>query len=243
MRQQGVVSQARSKRFLSAGARLCDAAVRPILRGVVEAGMGGSGGTLRMVLGDQLNPAISSLRDLDPVRDVVLMAEVQAECTYVRHHAHKIVLVLSGMRHFAHALAARGVRVAYVRLDDPVNTQSLRGEMLRALAQYGCARVVVTEPGEWRLAEDMRHWQEAAGVEVDVRDDTRFFARIQEFIAWARGRRGLRMEFFYRDMRRRHGLLMDGDQPEGGCVELRCGEPCEPAEDGGQSAGAAVSAR
>ena len=191
--------------------------------------MGGSGGTLRMVLGDQLNPAISSLRDLDPVGDVVLMAEVRAECTYVRHHAHKIVLVLSGMRHFAHALAARGVRVAYVRLDDPVNTQTLRGEMLRALAQYGCARVVVTEPGEWRLAEDMRHWQEAAGVEVDVRDDTRFFARIQEFIAWARGRRGLRMEFFYRDMRRRHGFLMDGDQPEGGAwnydVENRASLP------------------
>jgi deoxyribodipyrimidine photolyase-related protein len=103
-----------------------------------------------------------------------------------------------------------------VKLDDPANTQSLRGEMLRAVARHKAARVVVTEPGEWRLAEDMRHWQAAAGVEVDVRDDTRFFARIQDFLAWARGRRELRMEFFYREMRRRHGFLMDGDKPEGG---------------------------
>jgi deoxyribodipyrimidine photolyase-related protein len=172
--------------------------------------------SLRMILGDQLSPDISSLTDLDPARDVVLLAEVRAECTYVKHHAKKIVLVISAMRHFSAALAARGVRVDHVRLDDPDNTHSLRGEMLRAVARHKPARVVVTEPGEWRLAEDMRHWQKAAGREVEVRDDTRFFARIQDFLAWARDRKTLRMEFFYREMRRRHGFLMDGDKPEGG---------------------------
>ncbi len=173
-------------------------------------------GVLRMVLGDQLTPSLSALSDLDPARDVVLMAEAQAECTYVRHHAIKIVLVLSGMRHFAAALRARGVTVDYITLDDPDNTQSLRGEFLRAVERHQPERAVLTEPGEWRLSEDMRRWQDAAGLEVDIRDDTRFFARIQEFLAWARDRRGLRMEFFYRDMRRRHAILMDGDQPEGG---------------------------
>ncbi len=172
-------------------------------------------GTLRMILGDQLSPALPTLTGLDATHDVVLMAEVQAECTYVRHHAIKIVLVLSGMRHFARALTARGVRVDYIRLDDPDNTQSLRGEFLRAVARHRPDRAVLTEPGEWRLAEDMRHWQAASGIEVDIRDDTRFFARIQDFLAWARDRRGLRMEFFYREMRRRTGYLMDGDKPEG----------------------------
>ena len=143
------------------------------------------------------------------------MAEVQDECTYVKHHKKKIVLVLSGMRHFAAALRERGVRVDYVTLDDPANTHSLRGEMLRALERHRPGRVVVTEPGEWRLSEDMRHWQEVAGLEVEVRDDTRYLCRIQEFIAWARGKRSLRMEFFYRDMRRRYGFLMDGETPVG----------------------------
>jgi len=173
-------------------------------------------GTLRMILGDQLSPSIASLADLDPAADVVLVAEVMAECTSVRHHKKKIVLVLSAMRHFARALAARGVRVAYVRLEDPENTQTLRGEFLRAVARYAPARAVVTEPGEWRLAEDMRHWQALAGIEVDIRDDSRFLCRIQDFLAWARDRRSLRMEFFYRDMRRRTGFLMDGDAPASG---------------------------
>ena len=176
---------------------------------------------LRIVLGDQLSFAVASLHDLDPRHDVVLMAEVQAECTYVKHHAKKLVLVLSAMRHFAKALSARGVRVDYVKLDDPDNTQSLRGEVLRAVARHKPARVVATEPGEWRLAEDMRFWQallaeQADGQEVDIRDDTRFFARVQDFLAWAPGRKTLRMEFFYRDMRRKHGFLMQDGEPVGG---------------------------
>jgi deoxyribodipyrimidine photolyase-related protein len=177
-------------------------------------------GTLRLVLGDQLTPRIAALQDLDPEADVVLMAEVQAECTYVKHHAKKLVLVLSAMRHFARALSARGVRVDYVKLDDPANSQSIAGEVLRATRRLRPRNVVATEPGEFRLLEDMRGWHEtlrAHGVEsVEIRDDTRFFARIQEFRAWARGKRTLRMEFFYRDMRRRHGFLMDGAAPAGG---------------------------
>jgi deoxyribodipyrimidine photolyase-related protein len=169
-----------------------------------------------MVLGDQLSRGLSSLSDLDPAHDVVLMAEVRDECTYVRHHKQKIVLVLSAMRHFAAALRAEGVRVAYVTLDDPANTQSLRGEFLRAVARFAPAEAVVTEAAEFRLTEDMRHWHELAGIAVDIRDDLRFLCRRQEFFTWARGKSQLRMEFFYRDMRRRTGLLMEGDAPTGG---------------------------
>ena len=170
-------------------------------------------GTLRVVLGDQCSARLSSLRDLDPAADTVLMAEVLSECTYVEHHQKKIVLVLSAMRHFARALRARGVAVDYITLDDPANTQSLKGELVRAVQRCQPAQVVVTECGEWRLARDMQTWHEAAGCEVDIRDDTRFLCSIREFRSWAGGKRSLRMEFFYREMRRRYGLLMDEGQP------------------------------
>ena len=171
--------------------------------------------TLRLVLGDQLTPTLSALSDATP-GDVVLMAEVMEEATYVKHHAKKLVLVFSAMRHFAAELRAAGVHVDYIALDDPANTHSLRGEVLRAAARHGAPRIVATSPGEWRLADDMRRWHEAAGCEVDIRDDDRFLCGVRDFRAWAHGRRTLRMEFFYRDMRRRHDLLMDDDEPAGG---------------------------
>ncbi len=172
--------------------------------------------TLRLVLGDQLSDRLASLADLDPAHDLVLMAEVRDECTYVRHHKKKIVLVLSGMRHFARRLRDRGVRVRYVGLDDPDNTHSIRGEVLRAAQAFAPDRIVATEAGEWRLLEDMSGWGQASGIRTEILDDDRFLCSHRQFRHWADGRRELRMEFFYREMRRGHGVLMDDDQPAGG---------------------------
>jgi deoxyribodipyrimidine photolyase-related protein len=170
---------------------------------------------LRVVLGDQLSRGLASLAGLE-ARDTVLMAEVMGECTYVPHHPQKIVLVLSAMRHFAKALAARGVDVRYVRLDDPQNTQSLTGEVARAVKDVAPSRVVATAAGEWRVAQEMQDWEGACGVPVEILEDDRFLASRKFFADWARGKTQLRMEFFYREMRRAHGVLMEGDTPEGG---------------------------
>ncbi|ACA19770.1 deoxyribodipyrimidine photolyase-related protein [Methylobacterium sp. 4-46] len=172
--------------------------------------------TLRFVLGDQLHPRLAGLTDLDPARDVVLMAEVAEEATYVRHHKQKIALVLSAMRHFAAELRARGVAVDYVALEDAGNTGSFGGELARAVARHRPDRVVVTEPGEWRVLAMMRDWSETLGVPVEIRADIRFLCPREAFARWAEGRASLRMETFYRAMRRRTGFLMRDGAPVGG---------------------------
>ena len=169
------------------------------------------------MLGDQISDGrLSSLRDLDPRRDVVLMAEVMSEASYVRHHKQKFALVFSAMRQFAERLRGAGVVVRYVRLDDPVNTQNLNGEVLRALDDQPFERLVLTEPGEWRLVMAFEELAHMAPAPVEVRPDDRFICSRTEFETWAAERKELRMEFFYRLMRRRTGVLMDGDQPVGG---------------------------
>src|SRR5690349_2722497 len=125
--------------------------------------------SLRLVLGDQLSSDISALADLDPAQDAVLMAEVEEESTYIAHHKQKIVLVLSAMRHFAAELRRRGVRVDYVRLDDPANTGSFSGELTRAIARHRPDRIVVTEPGEWRVSTLVENWRSNYGPSFEVR--------------------------------------------------------------------------
>jgi deoxyribodipyrimidine photolyase-related protein len=171
---------------------------------------------LVLILGDQLTADISSLRGRDPSRTVVLMAEVMGEATYVRHHRKKIVLVLAAMRHFAAGLADAGWKVDFIRLDDGDNTGTLGGELERAVRRHGASAVFLTEPGEWRLRLEADGWVASLGVPVTVLEDDRFVASHADFEAWAEGRKALRMEFFYREMRRRTGLLMQGDAPAGG---------------------------
>ena len=171
--------------------------------------------TLVPVLGDQLTPTLSSLRHADPAETVVLMMEVADETTYVRHHKQKIAYILSAMRHHAAALARAGWTVEYVRLDDPDNAGSFTGEIARAVARHAPERIVVTEAGEWRVAAMLDSWETIFGIPVAIRADDRFVATHAEFDAWASERKQLTMEFFYRDMRRKTGLLMDGNTPVG----------------------------
>ena len=172
--------------------------------------------TLRLVLGDQLSDDLSALRDLDPAHDVVLMAEVLGEATYVKHHKQKLAMVFGAMRNFAERLRGRGVSVRYVGLEDPANTHSIDGEVLRALGDGGYERVVCTECGEWRLQTLLEGLSGRTSAAVEIREDDRFLCSREAFAAWGAGRRELTMEFFYRDMRRRTGWLMDGKEPAGG---------------------------
>lgn len=171
--------------------------------------------TLRFILGDQLSRDIATLDGLAP-GDVVLMAEVADETRYVRHHKQKIALILSAMRHFAASLRDEGIAVDFVSLDDVDNSGSFTGELARAVARHRPERVVVTESGEWRVREMMLGWSGILDVPVDILEDDRFFCSRAEFARWAEGRDSLRMEFFYREMRRRTGFLMEGDAPLGG---------------------------
>ncbi|MFN4275757.1 MAG: cryptochrome/photolyase family protein [Ferrovibrio sp.] len=173
-------------------------------------------GALRVILGDQLSRDIAALDGLDAARDAVLMMEVAEETAYVPHHKQKIALILSAMRHFADDLRAEGIRVDYVALDDPANTGSFTAEVRRALQRHRIDRIVVTEPGEWRVLAALRDWAALFDCPVEIRDDTRFFASRARFVRWAAGRKSFRMEYFYREMRRESGLLMQGDAPVGG---------------------------
>ena len=172
--------------------------------------------TLRLVFGDQLSQSLSSLSDIDRESDTVLMCEVMGEVTYVRHHKKKVAFILSAMRHFAGTLCEQGISVDYVTLDDPENSGNFKGEVARAVTRHDASRLIVTAPGEFRVLEDMQNWETDLGIAVEIRQDDRFLCPPEMFESWAAGRKQLRMDFFYREMRRHHDVLMVDGKPVGG---------------------------
>ena len=172
--------------------------------------------TLRLVLADQLSTNLSALDDLDIKHDTVVMMEVSDEGTYVPHHPKKIAFLLSAMRHFAAGLEADGARVDYIKLSSKRSNGSLTDTLAGVIDKGRFDKLVVTEPGEYRVLEMMRGWSKALGIAVDIRADTRFFATHDDFAHWADGRKELTLEYFYRELRRKTGLLMDGKDPAGG---------------------------
>ena len=175
-----------------------------------------TGPLLLPILGDQLTRDLASLRGRTKDDTVILMMEVWDEATYVKHHKQKIVLIFSAMRHFAAELRDAGWTVDYVELTDPDNAGSFTGEVARAIERHDPRTVYIVEAGEWRVQQQIEEWPDKFDCEVEILPDDRFVSSIAEFREWAEDRDTLRMEFFYREMRRKTGLLMDGDKPEGG---------------------------
>ncbi|MEM6987849.1 MAG: cryptochrome/photolyase family protein, partial [Pseudomonadota bacterium] len=162
---------------------------------------------LVLLLGDQLSHGLSALRAANRSVDVILMAEVHAEATYVRHHQKKIAFIFSAMRHFAAELRAFGWQVDYTELDDPDNSGSLVGEVQRGRTRHGLSSVLMTHAGEWRVQEGLAVWATEQGATLSVLEDDRFLCSRDAFARWAEGRKQLRMEYFYRQMRSQSGLL------------------------------------
>ena len=169
---------------------------------------------LILVLADQLSTANPALALADRKRDVILLAEVAEEATYVRHNRHKIVLLFSAMRHFAKDLEDQGFSVQYIPFHQGVS--SLKDACRKTLDATDCGEVIICEPGEYRLSSAMKSWSPELGVPVEVLEDARFLASHAQFETWASGRKQLRMEYFYRDMRRQYDVLLDGGEPCGG---------------------------
>jgi len=179
---------------------------------------------LVIVLGDQLDRASAAFDGFDRDHDRVWMAEVAEESTHVWTHQARIAVFLAGMRHFRDRLQAEGLAVDYRELpaaprpDEPATLAaallaSLDGD--RGSARYPAALVVV-EPGEWRVQEALRGAARQAGLPLEIRPDRHFFASRDDFAAHAQGRKQLRLEYFYRPLREKFGVLMDDGEPAGG---------------------------
>jgi len=171
---------------------------------------------LVLILGDQLDAEASALQGFDPQQDALWMAEVAEESTHVWSSKQRTTVFLSAMRHFAQQLRERGWPLHYTVLDEPANTGTLAGELQRTLQQVQPRALVLTAPGDWRVLQALRAVAQAQGLALDIRDDTHFFSTVRDFARHAQGRKQLRLEYFYRELRQRTGILMQDGKPVGG---------------------------
>ena len=175
--------------------------------------------TLVIVLGDQLDLDAAAFEGFVAAQDAAWTAEVAEEATHVWSSKPRTVMFLTAMRHFAHALHAAGRALHYTRLDDTSHHGSLAAQLSADIKRLQPKRLVMTAPGDWRVLQAIKAEAQANGLPLEIREDRHFYCSVKEFAAHARGRQSLRMEYFYREMRKRHGVLMGGpagDQPEGG---------------------------
>ena len=171
---------------------------------------------LVVIFGDQLDSESNALQAFDPAHDLIWMAEATGESTHVLSHKVRIAYFLASMRHYAEELRARKYRVEYTKLNAENNSGDLGRELETALRKFTPERVVAVEPGEFRIEQMLLATTRQAGTPLDLRTDAHFYCTRHEFAQWAKTHKQLRMEFFYREMRKKSGVLMEKAEPLGG---------------------------
>ncbi len=170
---------------------------------------------LRLVLGDQLDSDHSWFERVDS--DVLyLVAELRQETDYVRHHAQKLCAFFAAMRSFADGLAADGHEVLYLDLDKTSKYSNLSDLVKQTCNSCGVSRFEYQSPDEYRLAEQLRELDLPRSIEVRDCDSEHFLLARDELEDYVERGKHNRMETFYRKLRKRFDILMDGDEPEGG---------------------------
>ncbi len=170
---------------------------------------------LILVLGDQLNLDASALTGFDNQQDAVWMAEVDEESTYVVSAKQRTAVFLSAMRHFAIKLRNMKYEVHYSLIDADNNTGNLAGELEKTILLTRPKKLIITEPGDWRVLQSLRSVAQKHLLELEIRQDTYFFSTLNDFTLHTKARKQLRLEFFYRELRLKTGILMDGKNPIG----------------------------
>ena len=167
---------------------------------------------LRLILGDQLNPCHPWF---DKVQDEVLyvMMEMRQETDYVVHHVQKILAFFQAMRSFSSDLQEKGHQVLYLSLDDPRNRQRLDENLKWIIQEYGISVFGYQLPDEYRLDRQLLDFSSGLSIPTEV-VDTHHFMTDRDFLGnFFKGKKIYLMESFYREIRKKSGILLDGDQP------------------------------
>jgi len=168
---------------------------------------------LILILGDQLDFQSAALKNFDFKADEIIMIESAHEAKYVWTHKAKIALFLTAMRHFAQELKRQKYPVTYIQESPLPIVDVLKDYILK----NGVKRLVCVEPGEWRLKRAIEALVKDLQLDLEMREDEHFYCSRQEFIDWTANKKELRLEYFYRLMRKKHDVLIDKEgNPEGG---------------------------
>jgi deoxyribodipyrimidine photolyase-related protein len=167
---------------------------------------------LVLIFGDQLSHRISSLDGFASQHDRVAMAELHSEATNVWCHKSRLVFFFSAMRHFRDELLERGFPVEYHALTaDPQQDQASDFPgIIRAYAErHAPKRLIATEPGDWQVRQLLIEACQSIKLPLELRPDRHFYCQAEEFSEWSADRKSLVLEYFYRWMRKQHGVLLD----------------------------------
>jgi deoxyribodipyrimidine photolyase-related protein len=141
------------------------------------------------------------------------MMEVRTETDYASHHIQKVVGFFSAMRSFSESLKLANHSVIYIGINDENNLQSFDKNLETLISELQITHFEYQFPDEYRLDKILKDCCEKLTIKTTVVDSEHFFSSRNELGEFFEGKKTFLMESFYRNMRKKHDVLMENDKP------------------------------
>ncbi|SDW00441.1 cryptochrome/photolyase family protein [Flavobacterium degerlachei] len=168
--------------------------------------------TVRLILGDQLNSNHSWFKTVDDSVTYVMM-EIRTETDYASHHIQKVVGIFSAMRSFSKELELNKHNIIYINLVDENNLQSFENNIKNLILKHNFTHFEYQLPDEFRVDEALKNLSKVITISSSIADSEHFFTTRNELEHFFEGKKTFVMENFYRMLRKKHTVLMEGNQP------------------------------
>jgi deoxyribodipyrimidine photolyase-related protein len=167
---------------------------------------------VRLILGDQLNCNHSWYKAVDGSVTYVMM-EIRTETDYAMHHIQKVVGFFASMQSFAAELKAKGHTIIYLHLNDKNNQQSFEKNLNTILANDAFSQFEYQLPDEYRVDVLLKNYCSQLSIPFQVVNAEHFYTTRDELGSFFEGKKTFLLESFYRALRKKHHVLMEGDKP------------------------------
>lgn len=171
--------------------------------------------TLRLILGDQLNYQHSWYKNTSSDVTYVLM-EVRQETDYVVHHIQKVVAIFAAMYNFVNYLRKNQHQVIYLQINDKDNLQDVAKNLIALINKHQFKKFEYQLPDEYRVDSYLKNLCKTLNIQTSVCDTEHFITTREELKLLFENKKTYLLETFYRTLRKKHSVLMQGDKPFGG---------------------------
>ncbi|MEK9650477.1 MAG: cryptochrome/photolyase family protein [Gammaproteobacteria bacterium] len=154
---------------------------------------------------DQLsnnNPVINALTEMD----YLIIYEPLPTFYEIPHHIQKIGFMISATRHFAESLNIP-CKIVHIKISKkPISIDAALENLINNASKF---QLHAIEPSDYRLKSELSLLSIKLGIGMKMYADPKFIATLAEFKTWAKDKKNLVQEFYYRWLRKKTNVLID----------------------------------
>ena len=162
---------------------------------------------LRIVFADQLSLSNLVINNINK-NDFLLFYEPLDTFYEIRHHKHKITLLISSLRKLV--TKVKHTNILHHKITKK-NNQNLKDVLFEIVDKNNINKIMVSKPSDFKIYKDLLFFSQSNNIELEILEDKKFISNEEDFTDWASDKKTRIQEYYYRWLRKKYDIFMNDE--------------------------------